>query len=455
MDKKNINLFFAGIIILRRLAMHKLFVSVLILMILVQSIFFMGCSKDSGSKIDSSDKKTEIVFYGLSDEEGYLQKLFDAYVQNNPNVIIKPQYYATGEYEEVVLVALAASTPIDVLTINGLSPMSNYQEKGFLLDMADMMKAANFDPAKTYGDIYTDSNIGGVHGFPYRNAVWFMFYNKDMLNELGIQVKTGESYTWSEFAALAADVQAKLKAAGKDIESDPNAGCYAGLVGMNYQLPNAQRKARLDDPDTRVIRESWTIWNNLQANGSHLSFAEKLEFGTNVGYVYWTPGRIAFFQNATWGIKTYNDYIARGDMNFQYGVMPMPVPDGVPSNTNPASPNFFGIPVTSKNRQTAYDFIQYACTAEGAFVLASEGVLTAFANDEVLAAYNKYAAQPDDVLSKIISSPNNVLTDICFNGYNEVRSAYQEYMASYLVGTVSLDNAIAGFTAKRKEILGK
>jgi ABC-type glycerol-3-phosphate transport system substrate-binding protein len=142
-------------------------------------------------------------------------------------------------------------------------------------------------------------------------------------------------------------------------------------------------------------------------------------------------------------------------MDFQYGVMPMPVPDGVPGNTNPVGPNFLGIPVTSRNKQAAYDFVQYACTDEGALVLASDGVLTGYSNPQILAAYNEYAAQPDDVLSKVISSPNNVLTDICFNGYAEVRSAYEENMHSFLVGSSTLDNAIRAFVAKRREILGK
>jgi ABC-type glycerol-3-phosphate transport system substrate-binding protein len=429
----------------------KKFVPVLILMALVHAVLFAGGSSSSAS----GSKKIELAFYGLSDEEGYLQKLFDAYMRKNPNVVIKPQYCATGEYEQVVLAAMAAKAPIDVLTINGLSPMSNYQEKGFLMDMTAMTKTAGFDPVKTYGDVYAGANIGGAHAFPYRNAVWFMFYNKDLLSEFGVKVKTDTSYTWSEFAALAGDVQAKIKAAGRDIKADPNNGAYAGLVGMNYQTPNAQLKGRLDDPNTSIIRQSWTIWNNLHANGSHLPFAEKLEYGTNVGYVYWTTGRIGFFQNATWGIKTYNDYIAKGDMKFKYGVMPMPVPDGVPGNTNPASPNFFGVPVTGKNQQAAYDFIQYACTAEGALTLANEGILTVFTNDEILKAYNNYAAQPDDALSRILSSPNNVLTDTCFTGYAEVRSAYEEYMQSYLVGSTTLDAAITGFVEKRKTILGK
>jgi ABC-type glycerol-3-phosphate transport system substrate-binding protein len=434
--------------------MKKLCIMVLILMAPFQGVLFAGGSGDSGSA-GGGGKRTELTFYGWVDEELYLQKLFDAYNKKNPNVIIKPQLCAVAEYETVVLAAMAANTPVDVVAINGLNPMNNYQDKNFLEDMTPMMKAAGFDPVKAYGEMFSGANVGGAHGFPYRNAVWFMFYNREMLDKLGIKVQTDRSYTWTEFAQLAAQTQARIKAAGRDINADPQNGWYAGLVGMDYQVPKSQRKARLDDPDTKAIREAWTIWNNLHANGSHLPFAEKLEYGTNVGYVYWTAGRIAFFQNATWGIKTYNDYIKDGRMDFHYGVMPMPVPDGVPSNTNPVGPNFFGIPVTSRNKQAAYDFVQYACTDEGALVLASDGILTGYTNPEILAAYNKYAAQPDDVLSKIISSPNNVLTDICFKGYTEVRSAYEENMHDFLVGNSTLDDAIKNFVAKRKEIIGK
>ena len=145
--------------------------------------------------------KVKLTFYGWSDEESYLQPLFDAFNEQSETSYIEPQYCAVGEYEEVVLSALSAGTPIDVLAINGLSPMSNYQTKEILMDMTEFADAAGFDPAATYQDTYSGANEGGMYGIPYRMAVWFMYYNKDMLNDLGVEVQTDKSYTWDEFKA--------------------------------------------------------------------------------------------------------------------------------------------------------------------------------------------------------------------------------------------------------------
>ena len=132
--------------------------------------------------------KVKLTFYGWSDEESYLQPLFDAFNEQSETSYIEPQYCAVGEYEEVVLSALSAGTPIDVLAINGLSPMSNYQTKEILMDMTEFADAAGFDPAATYQDTYSGANEGGMYGIPYRMAVWFMYYNKDMFDKYGIEI---------------------------------------------------------------------------------------------------------------------------------------------------------------------------------------------------------------------------------------------------------------------------
>lgn len=400
-------------------------------------------------------EKVKLTFYGWSDEEGYLQPLFDAFNEQSETSYIEPQYCAVTEYEEVVLSALSAGTPIDVLAINGLSPMSNYQEKEILTDLTPYAEAAGFDPAAVYQDTYSGANEGGMYGIPYRMAVWFMYYNKDLLNELGVEVQTDKSYTWAEFTDKCLEVQEKLKEKGMDIESDPNNGCYAGLVGMNKNTTIAQRGVSLLEDDTTAIEEYWTLWNELQENGTHLPYAEKLEYGSNVGSVYWVPGRIAFFQNATWGISSYNSKVESGEMPFQYGVMPMPVPEGVEDGTNLSNPNFFGVPTTSENAEEAYKFIQFACTHDGAKILADQGVLPAYSDEDVSAAYTAYAAQPDDTLANIISSPNNKLTDLCFPGYAEVQAAYEEAMESYLVGNMTLEEALEDYTTKKASILGE
>jgi ABC-type glycerol-3-phosphate transport system substrate-binding protein len=331
--------------------------------------------------------------------------------------------------------------------------MNSYQEKGYLTDMTQYASAAGFDPKSVYGDIYSGANQNGMYGIPYRMAVWFMFYNKTMLDDLGITVQTDKSYTWDEYADLCIKTEDALKAAGKDIGSDPNNGCYAGLVGMNKEMTIQQRGARFDDQDTSAITEMWDIWHKLDTDGTHVPYAEKLQYSTNAGKVFWTTGRVAFFQNATWGIANYNKDPADGGCDFDYRCMKMPVPDGVKDNTNPANPNYFGIPVTSSHPEQAYEFIQWACTNGGAKILAESSVLPAYADDEVTSTYTENAKQKDDVLGQIISSPNNCLTDLCFPGYSEVLSAYEEQMESYMVGNETEDEALANFVSKRDEIL--
>lgn len=403
----------------------------------------------------NADDKVKLTFYGWVDEESYLQPLFDAFNEQSEDAYIEAQYVAVDEYEANVISAMAANTQFDVVAINGLAPFSNYQQKGFLMDMTDLAAAADFNPEEVYGALYTGSNVDGMHGFPYRNAVWFMFYNKTMLDDLGIDYQTETSYTWSEFRELCQEVQAKLAEEGKDILSDPNNGCYAGLVGMQKYMTPAQKGIPLSTEDLSAIEEYWTLWHDLEADGTHLPYAEKLEYSTNVGQVYWVPGRIAFFQNATWGIAMYNGRMESGEMEFEYGCMPTPVPDGVADNTNLVSPNYLGIPTTCQHPEQAYEFIQFACTHDGAMILANQAILPGYADEEVSAAYAENCKQKDDALARIISSPNNQLTDICdIDCYAELQSVYEEAMESYLVGNTTLEESLENYKTKRTELIG-
>lgn len=411
---------------------------------------------EAAQQTESSDsgEKVKLVYYGWTDEQSYLDPLFEEFNAQSTDAEIVGQYCAVDEYEEVVTSAMAAQTSIDVVAINGLGSMNNYQEKGYLMDMSEYADAAGFDPAEVYGDMYSGANADGMYGLPYRQAVWLMFYNKTMLDELGIEIQTDHSYTWEEYRTLCQEVEDGLKAEGKDIESDPNTGCYAGLVGMNKYVTPAQKGIRLDDEDTSAIEEFWTLWDNLQKDGTHLPYAEKLEYSTNVGSVYWVAGRVCFFQNATWGIANYNSKVASGEMPFEYGIMQYPIPEGVEDNTNLTQPNFFGIPVTSQHPEQAYEFIQWACTKEGAMKLAEQSVLPAYPDDEVSAKYAEMTEQKDDVLQRMITSKNNRLSDLCFENFTEVQSAYEEQMESFLCGNESLEDALNNFVTKRADILG-
>lgn len=59
--------------------------------------------------------------------------------------------------------------------------------------------------------------------------------------------------------------------------------------------------------------------------------------------------------------------------------------------------------------EEAYDFIKFACTYEGANIIAETGTLTAYSDDKVKETYLKAANQSDDMLSRLYFSGNNVI----------------------------------------------
>ena len=58
------------------------------------------------------------------------------------------------------------------------------------------------------------------------------------------------------------------------------------------------------------------------------------------------------------------------------------------------------------------------------------------------------------MLQRMITSKNNRLSDLCFENFTEVQSAYEEQMESFLCGNESLEDALNNFVTKRADILG-
>ena len=131
----------------------------------------------------------------------------------------------------------------------------------------------------------------------------------------------------------------------------------------------------------------------------------------------------------------------------------MPVPDGEEEYSAPCGMNFLSVSKTSKHPEEAYDFIKFACTYEGANIIAETGTLTAYSDDKVKETYLKAANQSDDMLSKIVFSGNNVIEQKYDPNYTKVETILTEEMELYMIGEQDLDTTMKNFEERRAEIL--
>lgn len=397
-------------------------------------------STEAQNSTDSSGK-TNLTFYSWSDEKAYLDAAVAAYNAQSDVANVQITYFPPTEYAEKMLATFASGAEFDVLCVNGLSPYGEYISKNAIQDITSKVKESRVDTS-IYGNVFASANKEKIYGLPYRTAVWLMFANEALFEKAGVEF-TQEQLTWDEYRELA-----------KALTTD---GTYGGLVGMDNFVLMQQLGGTVMDEDTSKIRQSLQLWKDLENDGSHVPFAEKLELSQNAGSLFTSaPAEyVATFQNGTWGIASYNSKYKTNEMPFKYRVMPMPIPDGAKDYTAPMGMNFLSISKSSKHPEESYDFIQWMTGKEGAKIIAENATLPAYSDEEIQKIYLEAADQPDDTLAKIAFSSNNMPDAVYDPNYSEVENILKEEQELYMIGEQDLDTTMQNFETRRAQVVGR
>lgn len=399
-----------------------------------------AAEEPAAEETSASGEKVKLKFYDWSDEQAYLDPLVEAYNAQSDVAEVEVEYFAPTEYAEKILASFASGVEFDVLGVNGVSFYGEYQNRNVLQELTQYVEADKLDTS-VYGNVFTQSNPNGIFGLPYRQSVWLLFVNEELFTKAGLSIPT-EQLTWDEYRELA-----------KQLTKD---GAYGGLVGMDNYVLMQQLGGSVLDEDVSVIKQNLELWKALHEDGSHVPFEEKLEMGQNAGSMFTTApaDKVAMFMNGTWGVTSYNGKYESGEMPFKYRVMPMPVMEGTNDYTAPCGMNFLSVSKTSKHPEEAYDFIKFACTYEGANIIAGTGTLTAYSDEKVKATYEAAVQQEDDTLSKIVFSENNAIEQIYDPNYSAVETILTEEMELYMIGEQDIDTTMDNFVKRRAEIIG-
>ena len=144
-------------------------------------------SSEAASENTASGEAVSLSFYIWSDEENYIRKVVDAYNAEHDNVNVELNVIASNDYDDKLKVMLAGDTDVDLVDIRGVAQMTQYAEQGSLLDITDRITESGLDTSK-YGDMWATSDADGkYYVLPTRTTCWALFYNKDLLDEAGVE----------------------------------------------------------------------------------------------------------------------------------------------------------------------------------------------------------------------------------------------------------------------------
>lgn len=187
----------------------------------------LGFSASAGADTD-----LRFMWWGGETRHKATVEAVDAYMANNPGVQIEYEYGGWSGYFDKLLTQLAGRNAPDVVQLS-YTNVGEYVVRDQLFALDEYVESGVLNTDKINQTLLDTYKIGGeLYAIPAGVNVQFLYYNKDMFDEYGIDYPTS-GMTMDEVYQVAADITAAARAKG--VEDVWGMQAYLGAFDVNFQ----------------------------------------------------------------------------------------------------------------------------------------------------------------------------------------------------------------------------
>lgn len=371
------------------------------------AVILVGCAPtgaSNGGELDPSQVSTEITDEDVTLTMSYVddppvEDLIAGFEKKYPNVTIEATQIPFGDYVKSISRSMASDTPPDIAQYNG-GAMQSLIPAGLVYNLDPFSDAYGWEekiPSSTVETFTTDKNTGGkelntgnLYAVPGGMSVLGVFYNKELLDEAGVDEPPK---TLNEFS----DSLKKIQDAGEKPFS------LSSLEVGGFQLWQALAEvlgpvedykdwvygkpgATIENPAAEAAAQTIADWADAGYISSDANAVSDSDALANFSH-----GKAAFLLTGNWNTSALAK--SMGD-NVGFFTLPGKTADAPP--VAPGSSVAFSISSKSKHPDVAAAFLNYLSSAEAAQVQMDGGfmpvnneveVSTKGVNSEVAANY--------------------------------------------------------------------
>lgn len=332
--------------------------SLLVMLILVSSLFLV-----SGLALAQTANLT-LMYQNSGEEDGddWMEKTIEMFLEANPNVNFEIMANTWGDqYLTQITTMMATGRTPDIFATWTSGRLEPFVEAGRLHDLSGLLEQ---DP-ELYdflqpGPLASTTFDGGIYAIPHNLNAEFMYYNKEVLNELGVT----PPQTWDEFL----NIIEVAKANGIIPIALGNAEIWTGTIIF---MMIAERVAGLDVIEEIMNGERpWTDEAMIETGNVLQELMAMGAFESNVNGIRpeeargkFMSGDAAFWFQGTWEIGLLNHQMGED----KYGVMSLPaMPDGNGSVDHHIvfADQAWAIGENSRHKDVAWEFIKFMYSPE-------------------------------------------------------------------------------------------
>ncbi|MEH7383352.1 ABC transporter substrate-binding protein [Bacillus sp. JJ1533] len=167
----------------------KKFSILLVSLLLMFSL--IACSSNSSG---NDDQKMELTFWSLfgGGDGEYMKAIINSFNNEHPEIYVKSVDIEFSEFYPKLMTAVSSGNGPD-MAITHTSKLPELVTEGVVTELDDIAKSTNFDWDMLNKNILDATVIDGNHyAIPIDTHPYVMYYNKDILNDLGLLDSEGK-----------------------------------------------------------------------------------------------------------------------------------------------------------------------------------------------------------------------------------------------------------------------
>jgi multiple sugar transport system substrate-binding protein len=366
----------------------------------------------------------------------------------HPGLTVKITWYEKNPLLAALKTALPAGQGPDVFYVE--PDWTEYVTAGYLAPLDDLVNWKTIQPWARQVWVHD----GKTYGLPQEAYTNEIYYNKDLLKKLGVELPANAQFTQSQFL----DLVKKAKAAGmtpiaQGVGDRPFPGAYIVGEGLLRKLgKDDYRKlftGKLSFQDPRVVEVfKWT--KELVDAGAYPKNFMTLKLGESHYYFYSKPGALMLPMGSWYTGRAFVPEDKGGQpKDFPLGVMQFPAMDGGACNQCKTSAigASFAINAASKQKQLAAEFLNAMSTPAMGKRWIETVYLQSAVDVDVKNFSGPYAAYFTELMERqkgtdyFIGGPRDMVEGQCKDAFGQVMNA------AFPGGLLSVDDTLKQMNA--------
>ena len=366
----------------------------------------------------------------------------------HPGVKVKITWYEKNPLLAALKTALPAGQGPDVFYVE--PDWTEYVTAGYLAPLDDLVNWKTIQPWAKQVWVHD----GKTYGLPQEAYTNEIYYNKDLLKKLGVELPANAQFTQSQFL----DLVKKAKAAGmtpiaQGVGDRPFPGAYiVGEALLRKLGKDDYRKlftGKLSFTDPRVVEAfKWT--KELVDAGAYPKNFMTLKLGESHYYFYSKPGALMLPMGSWYTGRAFVPEEKGGQpKDFPLGVMQFPAMDGGACNQCKTSAigASFAINTASKQKQLAAEFLNAMSTPAMGKRWIETVYLQSAVDVDVKNFSGPYAAYFTELMERqkgtdyFIGGPRDMVEGQCKDAFGQVMNA------AFPGGLLSVDDTLKQMNA--------